>query len=225
MRKILFDLWGLFMQVQSEEQKVALEEYVEIDKFGVTAEQFRAKYRELREPLDANKWGFPEYLEVMGTDLGIQFPDIDGFTRADYETWNRPDTEMIAWLEELTAGGLEVGLLSNVPMATLNMLWEEQPWLTKFRPRIFSAVIGAAKPRKEAFAIAADLLESEPGEILFFDDTLENVQAARQAGFNAHHFVGIDDAKPVLEAFLADGTLPEGDAGVPVTSDDTARDN
>ena len=62
-----------------------------------------------------------------------------------------------------------------------------------------SARLGLAKPDPEAFRKVAALLETTPERCLFVDDTLPNVEGARQAGMQAEHFTGIDALRSLLE--------------------------
>jgi putative hydrolase of the HAD superfamily len=48
--------------------------------------------------------------------------------------------------------------------------------------------IGAQKPDVESFMVVAERAGIEPGRCLFFDDVMSNVEAARQAGFQAEQF-------------------------------------
>ena len=49
-------------------------------------------------------------------------------------------------------------------------------------------VCGQIKPEPEIFEIAARRFEAEPAQLLFIDDVLDNVRAARQAGWQATAF-------------------------------------
>jgi len=52
--------------------------------------------------------------------------------------------------------------------------------------RIFvSSELGFRKPERAAFDAVSDTIEVAPRNILFFDDTLENVEGARRAALNA----------------------------------------
>lgn len=209
MRKILFDLFGVLMKNQSPEGQAKLEEFVDLDGQGVDRADFWGKYRELREPLDSGRWGYVEYLEMLGTDLGLVFPDIEGFVQTDYETWSEPNTEMVDYARELVADGNEVGVLSNVPTALLSLLGEDQDWITMFQPRIFSGVVGMVKPNRDIFELTAAVMESDPGDVLFIDDDERNIAAAREFGFNAHHYSTPERAREAVSNFLAGADVPE----------------
>ena len=58
--------------------------------------------------------------------------------------------------------------------------------------------IGAVKPDLDAFALVAERAGVEPGGALFIDDRMDNVEAARRAGYQAEPFT--DQA--TLEALL-----------------------
>jgi putative hydrolase of the HAD superfamily len=47
------------------------------------------------------------------------------------------------------------------------------------------------KPQPEIFAVALQRLGAAAQDVLYFDDLLPNVQAARAAGMQAHHVVGL----------------------------------
>jgi len=50
--------------------------------------------------------------------------------------------------------------------------------------------VGVAKPSPEIYAHVVAQLGFAPNEIFFTDDSQRNVDAARVAGWHAHHFTG-----------------------------------
>jgi len=70
------------------------------------------------------------------------------------------------------------GASSTIPGAT-------PPRRALIPPRLASHELGAVKPDEEIHRKAERLLEAAPAEILFFDDTEENIDAARAFGWNA----------------------------------------
>jgi putative hydrolase of the HAD superfamily len=70
--------------------------------------------------------------------------------------------------------------------------------------RIFvSWELGLRKPERAAFDMVCEQMGVAPGEVLFFDDTAENVEGARAAGLQAVWVRGPGDVRAALEA-LAD---------------------
>ena len=62
--------------------------------------------------------------------------------------------------------------------------------LAPFRRRYVSSAIGRRKPDVESFRWVAADMGYAPGEILFVDDTLENIEGATAAGLRAVHARG-----------------------------------
>jgi HAD superfamily hydrolase (TIGR01509 family) len=71
---------------------------------------------------------------------------------------------------------------------------------------IFSHRFGLAKPDPELFHRALELIGAPAEQVVFIDDILENVDAARAIGMRAYQFT---DSLSLLRALEADGTLTE----------------
>ncbi|HEX7302746.1 HAD-IA family hydrolase, partial [Lentzea sp.] len=97
---------------------------------------------------------------------------------------------------ELDNAGRRIALLSNIPEDHARNFERTYAWLDLFEVCAFSCRIGHAKPEREAFEWCREALGG--GEILFVDDRLENVEAARAAGMLGHHFTGIAGLREVL---------------------------
>lgn len=83
-------------------------------------------------------------------------------------------------------------------------------WSTAF-PNVVSAFdriftspeLGMRKPERAAYQAVTRAIGVEPGSVLFFDDTLENVEGARAAGLQAVHVRGSEDIRQALAAIPA----------------------
>jgi putative hydrolase of the HAD superfamily len=65
--------------------------------------------------------------------------------------------------------------------------------------RVFvSSDLGLRKPESAAFEAVARSIGVEPAATLFFDDTVENIEGARDAGLQAVHVCEAADVRPVL---------------------------
>ena len=71
----------------------------------------------------------------------------------------------------------------------------------------WSYELGVAKPDPAFFTTILDRLGLEAAEVLFVDDSLRNVEAARSVGLAAEHW-HVDDGLPALEALLRGHALP-----------------
>ena len=73
----------------------------------------------------------------------------------------------------------------------------------RFQDIVVSGDEKLVKPDPRIYALSLDRFGLEPGEAIFIDDRLENVEAADAAGFHGHHFI---DA-PTLRTFLERANL------------------
>lgn len=94
---------------------------------------------------------------------------------------------VIAIAEELRATGAGVSLLSNAGPSLRPLL---APLLHLFDDVVISAEVGTRKPEPEIYALALKRLGLAGAQVLFVDDFTHNIAAAREAGLNAHRFLG-----------------------------------
>ena len=84
-------------------------------------------------------------------------------------------------------------------MATWSSMF---PALVNLFDRVFAShVMGIRKPEREAFDHISEAVGVAAKSIVFFDDLLENVQAASAAGFQGVHVRSPGDVRKTLESF------------------------
>jgi len=79
-------------------------------------------------------------------------------------------------------------MLSNTNEIHFEFIWEQFKIVHHIEDRLLSFELGCLKPDASIYRKAIDRAGVLPGEILFFDDKLENVEAARKAGIQAIRF-------------------------------------
>lgn len=167
---VLFDMFGVIARDQSPEVMAKMSEEPE----------FWDAYWAHRPAYDRGDVTAEEYWALVGHP-----PQVEN----DVQSWSRVDYEMVALLHELHNAGRRIALLSNIPEDHARSFERSHAWLDLFEVRGFSCRIGAAKPERKAFEWCRDRLGDD--DILFVDDKLENVEAAREIGMYGHHFTGI----------------------------------
>ncbi|MCG9895120.1 MAG: HAD-IA family hydrolase [Fimbriimonadaceae bacterium] len=75
---------------------------------------------------------------------------------------------------------------------------------------VASCTVGCRKPDPAFYAAVQSLLNAPPERLWFVDDSEENVESARQAGWNAHLYAGPEDMVRFLEP-----TASPTEAGLP----------
>ncbi|MDN5857961.1 MAG: HAD-IA family hydrolase [Pseudonocardia sp.] len=93
--------------------------------------------------------------------------------------------------------GTRLAVLSNAP-APLAAAVRAAAWTAAFDVLVFSSDLGLAKPDPAIYAAADRAYGTRPGDVVFFDDRVPNVEAARAHGWDAHVWTGPDDAFAVL---------------------------
>ena len=121
------------------------------------------------------------------------------------ETIGGPIEENVALMRRLKAAGRPVYALSNFATVKYAIARKMFDFLNDFDHAVISGHVGAAKPDPRIFEILFKQVGRRPEELLFVDDSLKNVEAARALGMPAIHFDrGVD-----LESELAArGALP-----------------
>jgi HAD superfamily hydrolase (TIGR01509 family) len=102
------------------------------------------------------------------------------------------------------AGKLPVHILSNYPRwyDELRTQFHLDRFVTGHHP---SYVVGVRKPAREYFQRVLARTGFAPHELLFVDDRLQNVEAARALGMPAALFTGAGDLRRLLEPILRRG--------------------
>lgn len=103
-------------------------------------------------------------------------------------------------LIEVARRSLPCHVFSNTN-ATHYTVWSERyAWIGQTFERLFvSSEIGLRKPDRPAFEHVGAVLGVPLDAIMFFDDTLENVSGAAQAGLTAVHVQSPDDVRAALQ--------------------------
>jgi len=110
-----------------------------------------------------------------------------------------PDT--VALIERLCRPDRRLYYLSNMPAPYADHLERVNPFSRWFVDGVFSSRVKLIKPDPAIFELAARRFDVPPAELLFIDDSLRNVEAAKAAGWQAVQFVNA----PRLEADLLAG--------------------
>jgi 2-haloacid dehalogenase len=120
------------------------------------------------------------------------------------ETIPGPVAGMLDLVTALNDAGVPLFGITNFGAEFWDMFRPTAPIFDLFRDIVVSGVEKCAKPDPEIYALALRRFGLAPGEGLFVDDRLENVEAARRNGFAAHHFT---DAPRLRAALVTAGML------------------
>jgi putative hydrolase of the HAD superfamily len=113
----------------------------------------------------------------------------------EIELWNNFDRRVFAWAAHLQSNGVRTAMLSNLPRSLGEALLATPRLLDPFDHLTLSYRLKIVKPEAAIYHLAAQGAGVAPGEALFLDDKLENVEGARAIGMQAEVYT-------TWEAFL-----------------------
>ncbi len=146
---------------------------------------------------DRGTLAVPVLVDRIARRTGLAAADAQRVVAAvPFELQPVPDT--VALLRRLRDAGRELYFLSNMPAPYADHLEARHDFVGWFRDGVFSARVHANKPDPAIFELAAARFGAAPGTLVFMDDHVPNVQAARAAGWNALHFNNAAQAEAEL---------------------------
>lgn len=187
-------------------------------RWGSEADADSQGWREAHARFERNEIGVDDYFTAVAMHArGLYTHDE---LRAIHLAWligEYPHArELVAALRELPT--ISTGLLSNtnaLHWATEHMAGSPDAAVANIEHPHASHTLGHTKPGPEIFRAFERETGFAPGQILFFDDTQENIDAARNAGWHAEliDHTGNTVAQ-VIEHLAARGVHPRMPAGV-----------
>ena len=133
-----------------------------------------------------------------------RFPHYEAEILAWEQRWGEMFTGAIAETEaaihELAERGVPQFGLSNISHETLASTKAISPAFERLQDVVASGEVKLMKPEPAIFRLACERFGYAPDELLFVDDGLRNVEAARAEGWDAHHFTDPAALRPALEA-------------------------
>lgn len=98
-----------------------------------------------------------------------------------------PIPESIALMKEISDYGIEMFCLSNMSRETYDHI-KNRPLFGMFNGIVISGVEKCMKPDTDIFHLIIDRFGLETMEIVFIDDSLDNIETSRRLGINGFHF-------------------------------------
>jgi 2-haloacid dehalogenase len=123
---------------------------------------------------------------------------IDAYFTRFNETIPGPVPGSHAIVEALAARDVPLFAITNFGTEFWDGFYPEEPIFRHFSDIIVSGREKMIKPDPAIFQLALNRFGLAPGEAIFIDDNLANVDAARANGFVAHHFQDADGLRAEL---------------------------
>ena len=111
------------------------------------------------------------------------------------------DWEMVELVRQLKEK-YKVYLLSNAPGEFLHEILTKNNLYPLFDRMFISSEIKLAKPSRDFFEYCISKIGEPKEAMIFTDDNIKNVTAAREVGIDTIHFIGCEDYKARIKTLL-----------------------
>jgi 2-haloacid dehalogenase len=113
--------------------------------------------------------------------------------------------QSVRCLRALRAKNIPVLALTNFGIESFAYARSIYRFLEEFDQAFVSGHMGVIKPDPQIYAMVEDACGLPASELLFADDKLENIEAAKARGWQVHHFTGPEGwaERLVAEGFLS----------------------
>ena len=205
LRAIVFDYGMVPTEKQEPQAHAAL-----LRLTGLPPGRFELLYWADRHAYDEGKLTGLAFWQKLLRDAGIAEKEelVQELNLWDARMWTTQNSAMLAWQLALKQRGIKTAILSNMGDNVLANMERTFDWLPRFDVLVWSYQLGMAKPDPAIYLHTLRELGVEPGEALFLDDKLVNIEAARALGMRGILFSNIDRLRADLIAAGLDRELP-----------------
>jgi FMN phosphatase YigB (HAD superfamily) len=98
--------------------------------------------------------------------------------------------------------GEKIYAATNMTASQFDQFWQDVSIRAAFDDFFCSSLLGVSKPDPVFFSTVATKLGEKPEDLLFFDDSGTNVDAAMRMGWEAYSYTDITDLKSIAEGFF-----------------------
>lgn len=137
-------------------------------------------------------------------EIGLGGAARDRLRGFHYSSLARAYPDASRELRKLRDRGVRSGVLSNFTLPSIDATLDAAGFAGLIDVACVSSVIGASKPRAEAYRFVLNALSVEPEECLFFDDEPLNVEGARRVGIEAYTVARSRSAHALAEGIVRD---------------------
>ena len=196
---VIFDYGRVLSVAPSNEE---LQQFAAL--VGVKEPPFFEIYSATRHDYDCGRADFQQHWQAFANAAGVKLQPAQVERIAEMETlmWLRVNHDTLALARQIKAHGVRIAILSNMPHDLLAYVRREFQWLNEFEVKIWSCEFGSTKPDPAIYRHCLNALGCAPERSLFFDDRLNNVEAARDLGMDAHLFESAEQPGAIVWAGL-----------------------
>jgi putative hydrolase of the HAD superfamily len=174
----MFDADGVVIQSQMFSEKYAQESNTEISELD---DFFQTDFQECLVGRSDLKIAVAPWLEKWS------WPgSVDDFLAYWFKSEHNLNLELIESIRELRQNNIRCVLATNQEKYRVEYMKKEMGFDTIFDKVYSSDRIGFKKPDVRFYSYILDNLNIDPTDIIFYDDSLGNIESARSLGIDSH---------------------------------------
>ena len=194
-KAILFDADGVL--INSERFSVHLAR-----DYGIPAETTLPFFQGVFKECIVGNADLKEVIEPYLKEWGWQ-KSVDEFLDYWFKVEHKIDEELVNYIQGLRDQGIKCYLATNQEKYRVQYMFDQMGFEKCFDKVYASAHLGHRKPSVEFYSkVVEDLQTVQKDEILFWDDTPENVDAAKRFGIQAEFYTSFADFKNKMRSYL-----------------------
>jgi len=187
---VVFDFGGV-MSVSPMKEKWNRTLYPYCAKLGLEREALLDGFRTFRRLWDGDDISFDEFYTLVFEHAGLESPTAEQLAelyRLDAASWAdelRPDT--LELMRDVRSRGMCIGIMSNMGSGFYREFFV--PRFDAYREmvdvEVISGIERTCKPERRIYDITRERMGVEASRLLFLDDSMSNVLAARLYGWQS----------------------------------------
>ena len=184
-KAIVLDIGGVLLRTEDRSSRQALEKRFNLPPGGADELVFKTK---ISAESTLGRVSADNIWENLAEELSLTPQSLEDFKRAFWQG-DQIDQELLNYLINLRAT-FKTALLSNAWLDTRQELANQYQIIEgqTVDHILISSELGIAKPDQRIYQILADTLQCDFYQILFVDDFIENIEAAKSLGVRTIHY-------------------------------------
>lgn len=177
---VLWDVGGVLLTNGWDHKQ----RYQVLEDFGLSREPFERIHAELNDAWEKGKITIEEYLAKAVFYEPRAFTPGEFIARIKEQSMLHPNTAIEILKQVSASDEYAVGILNNESRELNDYRIATFGLVELLDCFISSCYVGLRKPHPEIYKLALDLLQRDPGEVVFIDDRSENIAAAKALGMH-----------------------------------------
>jgi putative hydrolase of the HAD superfamily len=169
---------------------------------SISSDLYRVLWSRNRDLYDRGDMSPEAYWSKFAEDASrvLGTAQLQELNQRDVAMWSRPNSLMLAWLQDLRAASVKTAILSNMHATMIKHARQNFRWLDWLDWQTLSAEVRSIKPEPAIYEHCLQGLGVAATESLLIDDRDVNLVAARSMGIHGIRYKSMAQLRSDLQA-------------------------